>query len=186
MYIRSALVGLLLLSGCPGGAGDQLCGNGLKEGAEACDDGNTTSGDGCSANCQGIEGCGDGIIDVGDACDDGNTVNGDGCDNNCTFSSCGNNASEPTEVCLTAQQPFSVSVDPNDIAVADMDNDGDLDLVVSSITEDNISILPNNGDGTFGARSSFPVGNSPIRIAIGDLDDNGTLDVITANAEDNL
>lgn len=29
-----------------------VCGNGIAEGNEQCDDGNTTAGDGCSANCQ--------------------------------------------------------------------------------------------------------------------------------------
>src|SRR2546425_785705 len=33
-------------------AGAQTCGNGVVEGTEECDDGNTTSGDGCSATCQ--------------------------------------------------------------------------------------------------------------------------------------
>src|SRR6266568_4369054 len=34
-------------------AGDSLtCGNGVVDGTEECDDGNTTSGDGCSATCQ--------------------------------------------------------------------------------------------------------------------------------------
>ncbi|KAL3143288.1 hypothetical protein ABBQ38_002130 [Trebouxia sp. C0009 RCD-2024] len=34
----------------------QLCGNGLVEGLEQCDDGNTASGDGCSSTCQIKEG----------------------------------------------------------------------------------------------------------------------------------
>ena len=33
-------------------AGEPACGNGLVEAGEACDDGNTTSGDGCSSTCQ--------------------------------------------------------------------------------------------------------------------------------------
>lgn len=33
----------------------QTCGNGLKEGTEVCDDGNTTNGDGCSSTCMAIE-----------------------------------------------------------------------------------------------------------------------------------
>src|SRR2546427_259813 len=33
-------------------ASAQTCGNGVVEGTEECDDGNTTSGDGCSATCQ--------------------------------------------------------------------------------------------------------------------------------------
>ena len=28
------------------------CGNGVVEGGEACDDGNTANGDGCSSQCQ--------------------------------------------------------------------------------------------------------------------------------------
>jgi cysteine-rich repeat protein len=31
-----------------------VCGNGHKEGSEACDDGNTTNGDGCSSTCQTV------------------------------------------------------------------------------------------------------------------------------------
>ncbi len=30
----------------------QVCGNGIVEGLEQCDDGNTVGGDGCSATCQ--------------------------------------------------------------------------------------------------------------------------------------
>ncbi len=30
----------------------QVCGNGIVEGLEQCDDGDTTAGDGCSATCQ--------------------------------------------------------------------------------------------------------------------------------------
>ena len=42
---------------------------------EVCDDRNTTSGDGCSADCRSDETCGNGIEDVAmnEACDDGNT-----------------------------------------------------------------------------------------------------------------
>jgi len=56
------------------------CGNGVVEGSEACDDGNTMGGDGCSADCSKVEMCGDAIVDVGEACDDGNTNPVDGCD----------------------------------------------------------------------------------------------------------
>ncbi len=34
------------------GCSDDPCGNGVRESGEACDDGNTTSGDGCSADCK--------------------------------------------------------------------------------------------------------------------------------------
>jgi cysteine-rich repeat protein len=74
------------------------CGNGLKEGAEACDDGDTSSGDGCSASCTVESGwscsgntptvcaevCGNGVVTSGEECDDGNTSNGDGCTSSCS------------------------------------------------------------------------------------------------------
>ncbi|MBI5490835.1 MAG: hypothetical protein HY905_26110 [Deltaproteobacteria bacterium] len=58
------------------------CGNGAREAGEACDDGNTAAGDGCSADCR-TEACGNGSIDPGEACDDGNTADRDGCDSDC-------------------------------------------------------------------------------------------------------
>lgn len=61
------------------------CGDGITDEEEACDDGNRDSGDGCRADCRGLEVCGDGLIDaaVGETCDDGNVLAGDGCDDNC-------------------------------------------------------------------------------------------------------
>jgi fibro-slime domain-containing protein len=77
------------------------CGNGALTPDEACDDGNKTSGDGCSADCLGIEPgyactpagkpcrriarCGDGVVGPTEACDDGNASDGDGCSARCKF-----------------------------------------------------------------------------------------------------
>jgi fibro-slime domain-containing protein len=71
-----------------------LCGDGTKEGSEACDDANLIDGDSCSAACrlepicntgQCTSKCGDGIRLAGEACDDGNTRDGDGCAHDCTI-----------------------------------------------------------------------------------------------------
>jgi len=79
---------------------DVVCGDGIIEGAEACDDGNTNSGDGCSSTCTLECGwecppgtlcraakCGDGLVAGDEQCDDGNTTNGDGCSSICTLES---------------------------------------------------------------------------------------------------
>jgi fibro-slime domain-containing protein len=68
------------------------CGDGKKEGLEACDDGNNRNFDGCSASCQTepscqsgmacANKCGDGIL-LGEQCEDGNNLPGDGCDPTC-------------------------------------------------------------------------------------------------------
>jgi cysteine-rich repeat protein len=75
-----------------------VCGNGVKEGDEQCDDGNTTPGDGCDANCIS-EVCGNGILQSGEQCDDGNTTPGDGCDANCISEVCGNGILQSGEQC---------------------------------------------------------------------------------------
>ncbi len=75
---------LLALVGCSGDKA--VCGNGHKEGAEQCDDGNTHDGDGCSSTCSvETQWCGNGVQDPGEVCDDGNKESGDGCESDCTF-----------------------------------------------------------------------------------------------------
>ncbi len=87
-------------------AAGAVCGNDDIEASEACDDGNTLSGDGCSATCQIESGttavCGNGTVETGETCEDGNTVSGDGCSATCqteTVAVCGNNATETGETC---------------------------------------------------------------------------------------
>jgi cysteine-rich repeat protein len=74
------------------------CGDGVVNGDEGCDDGNTVDGDDCSATCTVI-GCGDGVVAFDEACDDGNQTNGDGCDNNCKQTFCGNGIQTEDEMC---------------------------------------------------------------------------------------
>ena len=52
-----------------------LCGNGTIDDGELCDDGNASSGDYCSSDCQKVIGsCGDGRVQFSvEACDDGGT-----------------------------------------------------------------------------------------------------------------
>ncbi|HWU88230.1 MAG TPA: DUF4215 domain-containing protein [Kofleriaceae bacterium] len=64
---------------------ENVCGDGQIDGNEECDDGNTTTGDGCSSDCkvEHVCCCGDGVVNPGEDCDDGNIINGDGCSSNC-------------------------------------------------------------------------------------------------------
>ena len=59
-----------------------VCGNGVREGAEECDDGNTTSGDGCSSTCT-LEAGPPGDGGVGGGSDGGNNNNNGGVDGGC-------------------------------------------------------------------------------------------------------
>ncbi len=71
---------------CTGGVClPMVCGDGIVEAGEACDDGNNADNDGCSADCLSDETCGNGVIDAvkGEQCDDGNHLQHDGCSSNC-------------------------------------------------------------------------------------------------------
>jgi cysteine-rich repeat protein len=65
------------------------CGNEFLDVEEQCDDGNTTSEDGCSADCLSTETCGNGVVDAlfGEVCDDDNVVSHDGCSSRCDLES---------------------------------------------------------------------------------------------------
>lgn len=72
------------------------CGDGLVQSTEACDDGGTVAGDGCSSTCALEVGvCGDGTVSFGEQCDDGGTVSGDGCSSTCETEYCGDGVLQP-------------------------------------------------------------------------------------------
>ena len=56
---------------------ESVCGNGIIEPPEMCDDGNLLNGDGCSDVCTIESVCGNGIIEPPEMCDDGNLLIGD-------------------------------------------------------------------------------------------------------------
>jgi len=83
------------------------CGDGKREGVEACDDGNVIDGDGCSGACAlepdchagtCTSTCGDGIKLAPEECDDGNVAADDGCSADCQLEagfSCDDASSSP-------------------------------------------------------------------------------------------
>lgn len=76
------------------------CGDGVKSGAEECDDGNEVVGDGCDPSCK-LEptGCGNAIREGDEECDDGNRIDLDACSNSCKKSECGNMRVDGREEC---------------------------------------------------------------------------------------
>ena len=80
-----------------------VCGNGVVDVGEQCDDGNTISGDGCNDICvtEPEIMCGNFVLENGEQCDDGNTTSGDGCSDICLIeeASCGNSVVEVGEQC---------------------------------------------------------------------------------------
>ncbi|KAB8153482.1 T9SS type A sorting domain-containing protein [Kordia sp. TARA_039_SRF] len=70
---------------------------------------------------------------------------------------------------------------PQDLTLADMDNDADMDLVVRSEFGDKIVWFENlDGQGTFGSENTIVSVNNPTSIAINDIDNDGDLDVVAS------
>lgn len=61
-----------------------MCGDGILDMGEVCDDGNTVDGDGCDSNCTPTA-CGNRVVSAGEECDDGNLTGGDCCSPTCAF-----------------------------------------------------------------------------------------------------
>ena len=79
-----------------------VCGDGIVEQREICDDGNTEDDDGCQADCTPTPRvCGNGLVQEGEVCDDGNLQGGDGCEADCTPTPlvCGNGLVQEGEAC---------------------------------------------------------------------------------------
>lgn len=139
------------------------CGNGVVEPQELCDDGNTAAGDGCAADCRGIEPCwqcagtpsacsvpddADGDL-VGDACDACTDADGDGFgDPGFAANACA------TDVCPALADPAQKDTD-QDGAGDVCDAEDDL-LVLDRVTvRGNSSTNPLKPNGSILAQGAF-------------------------------
>src|SRR5207248_2613674 len=66
------------------------------------------------------------------------------------------------------------------IATSDLNNDGNLDIVVSDFLGGTVSVLLGNGDGTFQAAVMSPAPDTPVALRVGDFNNDGVLDVALA------
>ncbi|HET6892368.1 MAG TPA: VCBS repeat-containing protein [Pyrinomonadaceae bacterium] len=94
----------------------------------------------------------------------------------------GNLAVAPTSpiVMKLGQHPHT-----HGMAVADMNRDDKLDLIIANNADNDISIALGDGRGNFtrAAESPFPVGPSPYPFAVGDVNNDGWIDIVaTASA----
>ena len=77
-----------------------------------------------------------------------------------------------------------VGNDPYDIALSDIDNDGDSDVLVlfsQGSAGGGVSVLLNDGLGAFAAQADYSTGINPRRLVIADFDGDGSLDASVAN-----
>jgi hypothetical protein len=112
---------------------------------------------------------GDGTVDIvnSNQGDDTATIlwnNGDG-----TFTS-----DQGTAAPAPTLRPFQV-------VVADLTDNGLPDIITADRSDNAVSVLLANSDGSFQTRETFPTGRLPISVAVGDLNGDGIEDIVTAN-----
>src|SRR5579863_5400548 len=79
---------------------------------------------------------------------------------------------------------YPTGTNPQAMAAADFNNDGNLDFVVANSTANTISVLLGNGDGTFKPAVTYTTGSIPKGVAVGDFG-NGHLDIAVTNSGSN-
>ncbi len=84
------------------------------------------------------------------------------------------------EIVFEHSATIGVGQEPADIAVADIDGDGDLDLLTANQSGDSFTILYNNGQGGFANKReiALPEGQrAPVTIAADDFNNDGLIDI---------
>jgi hypothetical protein len=79
---------------------------------------------------------------------------------------------------------FATGVEPTDVAAADLNGDGNNDVVVCHAVSPDVRVRLGNGLGGLGSSTTFAAGAPAEGMALGDLDDDGSLDVVLAQDAD--
>jgi hypothetical protein len=88
---------------------------------------------------------------------------------------------------LMANAPIMVGRNPSSVAVGLFDADQDLDLAVTNANDDTVSILINQGDGSFDVISSVAVGDAPSSVVTADFNADMNTDLaVTNEGDDNV
>jgi FG-GAP-like repeat/Dockerin type I domain/EF hand len=85
---------------------------------------------------------------------------------------------------IAASSP-SVGSYPKSICAADVNGDGNADLICANSGDKTLTVLTNNGSGGFVASGTYIVGSSPQCVCAADVNGDGKVDLICANEMDN-
>ena len=94
-----------------------------------------------------------------------------------------NGAEDPT----FAPTVIATSADnPQKLSIADMDNDGDLDIISTSLDDSTLAWYKNNGDSTFTAVDIAENVSGADGLKVGDMDSDGDNDIVVALSTDGI
>jgi hypothetical protein len=79
---------------------------------------------------------------------------------------------------------YNVDSGPQIVFAADMDGDGDIDLVTPNADDASTSMRLNAGDGSFPAERTFAGGDYPTSVYAADFNGDGALDLAVSNRDD--
>lgn len=101
------------------GPSEGLCGDGIIQFGEECDDGNVEHKDACLPTCKDAF-CGDLAVRVGfEECDDGNQIDADQCTNACQLPICGDGVVSPGEMCDGSGEAIDCDADCTEATCGD-------------------------------------------------------------------
>jgi len=76
---------------------------------------------------------------------------------------------------------YATGSSPYSVAVADVNGDGNPDLVVANRGSSSVSVLLGNGDGTFQSQTTFATGSYTYYVAVADVNGDGKPDLVVDN-----
>ena len=88
------------------------------------------------------------------------------------------------EISFAPKVDYATGNFPSSVTSADVNGDGKSDLIVanmSGLINGTVSVLKNNGNGTFATRFNYETGAAPISVASTDVNSDGKFDLIVAN-----
>jgi|ERR1035437_1605794 hypothetical protein len=75
---------------------------------------------------------------------------------------------------------YTVGILPYSVAAADVNGDGNVDLISANESSGTLTILTNNGSGSYGSNTTLHTSPGPVSVVVADVNGDGTADLICA------